>query len=29
VLEDAGVDPRARAESLDLDAWAAVARAAA
>jgi 16S rRNA (adenine1518-N6/adenine1519-N6)-dimethyltransferase len=28
VLEDAGVDPRARAESLDLDAWAAVARAA-
>lgn len=29
VLEHAGVDPRARAESLDLDAWAAVARAAA
>ncbi len=29
VLEQAGVDPRARAESLDLDAWAAVARAAA
>jgi 16S rRNA (adenine1518-N6/adenine1519-N6)-dimethyltransferase len=29
VLEAAGVDPRARAESLDLDAWAAVARAAA
>jgi 16S rRNA (adenine1518-N6/adenine1519-N6)-dimethyltransferase len=29
VLEHAGVDPRARAESLDLGAWAAVARAAA
>ena len=29
VLEQAGVDPQARAESLDLDAWAAVARAAA
>jgi 16S rRNA (adenine1518-N6/adenine1519-N6)-dimethyltransferase len=29
VLEQAGVDPRARAEALDLDAWAAVARAAA
>lgn len=29
VLEHAGVDPRARAESLDLEAWAAVARAAA
>jgi 16S rRNA (adenine1518-N6/adenine1519-N6)-dimethyltransferase len=29
VLEQAGVDPRARAESLDLEAWAAVARAAA
>ena len=29
VLERAGVDPQARAESLDLDAWAAVARAAA
>ena len=29
VLEEAGVDPRSRAESLDLDAWAAVARAAA
>jgi 16S rRNA (adenine1518-N6/adenine1519-N6)-dimethyltransferase len=29
VLEDAGVDPRARAESLDLEAWAALARAAA
>jgi 16S rRNA (adenine1518-N6/adenine1519-N6)-dimethyltransferase len=28
VLEEAGVDPRARAESLGLDAWAAVARAA-
>lgn len=28
VLEAAGVDPRARAESLDLAAWAAVARAA-
>jgi 16S rRNA (adenine1518-N6/adenine1519-N6)-dimethyltransferase len=29
VLETAGVDPKARAEALDLDAWAAVARAAA
>ncbi|MGZ4689295.1 MAG: 16S rRNA (adenine(1518)-N(6)/adenine(1519)-N(6))-dimethyltransferase RsmA [Acidimicrobiia bacterium] len=29
VLEHAGVDPRSRAESLDLEAWAAVARAAA
>ncbi len=29
VLEAAGVDPSARAETLDLDAWAAVARAAA
>jgi 16S rRNA (adenine1518-N6/adenine1519-N6)-dimethyltransferase len=29
VLEAAGVDPRARAEALDLEAWAAVARAAA
>jgi 16S rRNA (adenine1518-N6/adenine1519-N6)-dimethyltransferase len=29
VLEQAGVDPQSRAESLDLDAWAAVARAAA
>ncbi len=29
VLDAAGVDPRARAESLDLDAWAALARAAA
>jgi 16S rRNA (adenine1518-N6/adenine1519-N6)-dimethyltransferase len=29
VLEEAGVDPRSRAESLDLDAWAAIARAAA
>jgi len=28
VLTHAGVDPRARAESLDLEAWAAVARAA-
>jgi 16S rRNA (adenine1518-N6/adenine1519-N6)-dimethyltransferase len=28
VLEEAGVDPKARAESLDLDAWAALARAA-
>jgi 16S rRNA (adenine1518-N6/adenine1519-N6)-dimethyltransferase len=29
ILEAAGVDPQSRAESLDLDAWAAVARAAA
>lgn len=29
VLERAGVDPRARAETLDLDAWAALAAAAA
>jgi 16S rRNA (adenine1518-N6/adenine1519-N6)-dimethyltransferase len=29
VLEAAGVDPRARAEALDLDAWAAIANAAA
>ena len=29
VLEDAGIDPRARAEALDLEAWAALARAAA
>jgi 16S rRNA (adenine1518-N6/adenine1519-N6)-dimethyltransferase len=29
VLEQAGVDPQARAESLDLEAWASVARAAA
>jgi 16S rRNA (adenine1518-N6/adenine1519-N6)-dimethyltransferase len=29
VLEQAGVDPQSRAEELDLDAWAAVARAAA
>jgi len=29
VLDAAGVDPRQRAEALDLDAWAAVARAAA
>jgi 16S rRNA (adenine1518-N6/adenine1519-N6)-dimethyltransferase len=28
VLTAAGVDPRARAESLDLAAWAAVTRAA-
>jgi len=28
VLTRAGVDPRARAEALDLEAWAAVARAA-
>ena len=29
VLERAGIDPQARAESLDLEAWAALARAAA
>lgn len=29
VLAAAGVDPQARAETLDLDAWAAIARAAA
>ncbi len=29
VLEAAGVDPRARAEALDLEAWAAITRAAA
>ncbi len=29
VLEDAGIDPQSRAEALDLDAWAALARAAA
>ena len=29
VLEAAGVDPQARAEALDLDAWAAITRAAA
>ncbi len=29
ILERAGVDPRARAESLDVEAWAAVARAVA
>jgi 16S rRNA (adenine1518-N6/adenine1519-N6)-dimethyltransferase len=29
VLERAGVDPQSRAEALDLDAWAAVAREAA
>jgi 16S rRNA (adenine1518-N6/adenine1519-N6)-dimethyltransferase len=29
VLEAAGVDPKARAEALDLDAWAAITRAAA
>jgi 16S rRNA (adenine1518-N6/adenine1519-N6)-dimethyltransferase len=29
VLEAAGVDPRARAEALDLSAWAAITRAAA
>src|SRR5262249_24815088 len=28
VLAAAGVDPQARAETLDLDAWAAIARAA-
>ena len=29
VLDAAGVEPTARAEELDLDAWAAVARSAA
>ena len=29
VLEAAGVDPQARAEALDLEAWAAITRAAA
>jgi 16S rRNA A1518/A1519 N6-dimethyltransferase RsmA/KsgA/DIM1 with predicted DNA glycosylase/AP lyase activity len=28
-LTDAGIDPRARAESLGLDEWAALARAEA
>ncbi len=29
VLDAAGIDPQSRAEALDLDAWAALARAAA
>jgi len=29
VLEHAGIDPSVRAETLDLDAWAAIARAEA